>query len=149
MADKLNDSHEFEVENQESKKEEWLRGEEGDKIAKHPKITRGGTKAKTEWHARFGAGKTELGVCKVEDKVESTKAETVQLAKVSAEERKANASPLREKGISTVSQAFLKAEKRENISMDESLWNHSIGKELEQLVAKERSLAASHGFKEL
>ncbi len=152
----MNGSNEFELESQEAKKEEKFR-EEANKIMKQKKITRGDGKAEAERHERFEAEKTERAVCKTEDKARS-KAGTVQLTKVGTEERKAktvgkaNVSFPREKekGKTTVGDAFLKAEKRvNNIAMDEYSWNHSVGKELEQLIAKERGLAAARGFIEL
>ncbi len=82
---------------------------------------------------------------------------TLQPEMVGAEERmatligKANASSssLRETSKTTVADAFLKAEKSKNVGMDESSWNHSVGNELERLIAKERGLAAERAFIEL
>ncbi len=94
-------------------------------------------------------------MCKAEKKARP-KAWTVQPEKVGTEERKATSigkanasSSLREKSKKTVADAFLNAEKCQNSDMDESSWNHSVGKELEQLIAKERGLAAERGFIEL
>ncbi len=84
----MNGSHEFELKNQQTKKEEKLREEEANRIVKQQKLTRGDAKAEAEWHARHEAGETERAVCKAEEKARP-KAWTVQPEKVGTEERKA------------------------------------------------------------
>ncbi len=151
----MNGSNEFELESQEAKKEEKFR-EEVSTDMRQQKIPRGDGKAEAERHEKFVVDEIERAVCKVEGKARS-KAGTVQLTKVGTEERKskttvgkANVSFPREKGKTAVGDSFLEAEKRvNNIAMDGHSWNHSVGKELEQLIAKERGLAAAHGFIEL